>query len=147
MGQAMLGRSQLWALGLHLQLYQEAAQPPPVNPPAESTKSDCRPYFCPLTASSNKITTDSRSLADRQQGNPHSLPMFTLPDRKDVTMSSPFMAAYVRLLIRTCHKRGVHAMGGMAAFIPIKNNPSANEAAMAKVQGIEGVLSGFAQSS
>jgi malate synthase len=49
-------------------------------------------------------------------------------------MASPFMSAYVKLLIKTCHKRGVHAMGGMAAQIPIKNNPSANAAAMAKVR-------------
>jgi hypothetical protein len=48
-------------------------------------------------------------------------------------MTSPFMDAYVRLLIKTCHKRGVHAMGGMAAQIPIKNDPAANEAALSKV--------------
>jgi malate synthase len=57
-----------------------------------------------------------------------------LPNRADVTMTSPFMDAYVRLLIKTCHKRGVHAMGGMAAQIPIKNNPAANEAALNKVR-------------
>ena len=57
-------------------------------------------------------------------------PQFVLPDRDDVTMKVPFMAAYVRLLIQTCHKRGVHAMGGMAAQIPIKNDPKANEVAM-----------------
>ncbi|KAI5310046.1 hypothetical protein KEM55_001868 [Ascosphaera atra] len=45
-------------------------------------------------------------------------------------MTVPFMDAYVRLLIQTCHRRGVHAMGGMAAQIPIKNDPKANEAAM-----------------
>lgn len=55
--------------------------------------------------------------------------------RVDVTMTSPFMDAYVRLLIKTCHKRGVHAMGGMAAQIPIKNDPAANEAALTKVRG------------
>jgi malate synthase len=49
-------------------------------------------------------------------------------------MASPFMSSYVKLLIKTCHKRGVHAMGGMAAQIPIKNNPAANAAAMAKVR-------------
>lgn len=48
-------------------------------------------------------------------------------------MTSPFMDAYVQLLIKTCHKRGVHAMGGMAAQIPIKNDPAANEAALNKV--------------
>jgi malate synthase len=47
-------------------------------------------------------------------------PSFVLPDRSDVGMKSPFMDAYVKLLIKTCHARGVHAMGGMAAQIPIK---------------------------
>jgi len=61
-------------------------------------------------------------------------PEYVLPDRSDVTMTVPFMDAYVRLLIQTCHKRGVHAMGGMAAQIPIKNDPKANEAAMSKVR-------------
>ncbi|KAF4549948.1 Malate synthase [Elsinoe fawcettii] len=59
---------------------------------------------------------------------------FVLPNRDDVTMTVPFMDSYVRLLIKTCHKRGVHAMGGMAAQIPIKNDPKANEAAMEKVR-------------
>ncbi|KAI8820122.1 malate synthase [Fimicolochytrium jonesii] len=59
---------------------------------------------------------------------------FVLPDRGDITMTTPFMDAYVRLLIKTCHKRGVHAMGGMAAFIPIKDDPAKNDAAMAKVR-------------
>ncbi|CDO77098.1 hypothetical protein BN946_scf184501.g2 [Trametes cinnabarina] len=57
-----------------------------------------------------------------------------LPDRKDVTMEVGFMDAYVRLLIQTCHKRRVAAMGGMSAQIPIKNDPKANEIAMAKVR-------------
>ena len=57
-----------------------------------------------------------------------------LPDRKDVGMTQPNMAAYTRLLVQTCHKRGIHAMGGMAAQIPIKNDPQANEAAMARVR-------------
>ena len=61
-------------------------------------------------------------------------PEFLLPDRAAVTMTSPFLSAYVDLLIRTCHKRGVHAMGGMAAQIPIKNDPAANTAAMDKVK-------------
>ncbi|KAJ3371338.1 Malate synthase, glyoxysomal [Allomyces arbusculus] len=61
-------------------------------------------------------------------------PQFVLPQRGDVTMTTPFMDAYVRLLIQTCHKRGVHAMGGMAAQIPIKDNKAANDAAMAKVR-------------
>ena len=57
-----------------------------------------------------------------------------LPDRSDVTMTVPFMEAYVKLLISTCHRRGVHAMGGMAAVIPIKNDEAANEKAMASVK-------------
>lgn len=57
-----------------------------------------------------------------------------LPDRGDVTMTVPFMQAYVNLLIQTCHKRGVAAIGGMAAQIPIKDNPQANEVAMSKVR-------------
>lgn len=55
---------------------------------------------------------------------------FVLPDRSQVTMTSPFMDAYVRLLIKTCHRRGVHAMGGMAAQIPIKHDKAANDKAM-----------------
>jgi len=60
---------------------------------------------------------------------------FILPDRSDVTMTVPFMSAYVQLLIKTCHRRGVAAMGGMSAQIPIKGDLVANEAAMAKVRG------------
>jgi malate synthase len=55
---------------------------------------------------------------------------FILPDRGCVTMTVPFMDAYVKLLIQTCHKRGVHAMGGMAAQIPIKDDKEANDKAM-----------------
>ena len=62
------------------------------------------------------------------------LPGFLLPDRGLVTMEKHFLASYVTLLIRTCHRRGIHAMGGMAAQIPIKNDPEANEAALAKVK-------------
>jgi malate synthase len=51
-----------------------------------------------------------------------------------VTMDKAFLAAYVDLLIKTCHRRGIHAMGGMAAQIPIKNDPAANEAATKKVE-------------
>jgi malate synthase len=61
-------------------------------------------------------------------------PHMVLPNRADVTMTSPFMDAYVQLLIKTCHRRGVHAMGGMAAQIPIKNDTAANDAALAKVR-------------
>lgn len=59
---------------------------------------------------------------------------FVLPDRSAVTMTTPFMEAYVHLLIATCHRRGVHAMGGMAAQIPVQNNPQANKAAEEKVR-------------
>ncbi|CAI7612348.1 unnamed protein product [Penicillium bialowiezense] len=61
-------------------------------------------------------------------------PNFVLPDRSDVTMTVPFMDSYVKLLIKTCHRRGVHAMGGMAAQIPIKNDPAANDKAMESVR-------------
>ncbi len=63
-----------------------------------------------------------------------SRPEFVLPDRSQVTMDKSFLAAYVRLLIRTCHRRGIHAMGGMAAQIPIKNDPQANAAALERVR-------------
>jgi malate synthase len=59
---------------------------------------------------------------------------FLLPDRSQVTMDRAFLKAYVELLIQTCHRRGIHAMGGMAAQIPIKNDPVANEAALEKVR-------------
>ena len=57
-----------------------------------------------------------------------------LPDRSQVTMEQPFMRAYTQLTVRTCHRRGVHAMGGMAAQIPIKNDPEANRTALDKVR-------------
>jgi malate synthase len=60
-------------------------------------------------------------------------PQFVLPDRVSVTMEKHFLASYVALLIQTCHRRGIHAMGGMAAQIPIKNDVAANDAAMQKV--------------
>jgi malate synthase len=59
---------------------------------------------------------------------------FVLPDRGQVTMEAPFLQAYVRLLIKTCHRRGAHAMGGMAAQIPIKDDPDANAKALEKVR-------------
>ena len=59
---------------------------------------------------------------------------YVLPDRGQVTMAVPFMAGYSKLVIQTCHKRRVHAMGGMSAFIPIKNNEAANNAAIEKVR-------------
>jgi len=58
---------------------------------------------------------------------------FVLPDRASVTMEKHFLASYVALLIKTCHRRGIHAMGGMAAQIPIKGDDAANDAAMQKV--------------
>ena len=59
---------------------------------------------------------------------------FCLADRPKVTMTSPFMRAYALLLLKTCHKRGAPAIGGMAALIPIKNDPEKNEIAMAGVR-------------
>ena len=57
-----------------------------------------------------------------------------LPERGQVTMTQPFLKAYSELLVRTCHRRGAHAMGGMAAQIPISGDPDANEAALARVR-------------
>lgn len=59
---------------------------------------------------------------------------FLLPDRNAVTMTVPFMRAYTELLVRTCHRRGAHAIGGMAAFIPSRRDPRVNETALAKVR-------------
>ena len=59
---------------------------------------------------------------------------FLLPDRNSVTMTAPFIRAYTELLVRTCHKRGAHAIGGMAAFIPSRRDPQVNETALAKVR-------------
>jgi malate synthase len=59
---------------------------------------------------------------------------FLIPDRATVTMERHFLKSYVDLLIKTCHRRGAHAMGGMAAQIPIRDNPKANEEAMARVR-------------
>jgi len=59
---------------------------------------------------------------------------FVLPDRNSVTMTAPFMRAYTELLVRTCHKRGAHAIGGMAAFIPSRKDKAVNDAAMEKVR-------------
>ena len=61
-------------------------------------------------------------------------PDFLLPDRIQVTMTVPFMRAYTELLVRTCHKRGAFALGGMAAFIPTRKDPEVNEVALAKVR-------------
>jgi malate synthase len=61
-------------------------------------------------------------------------PEFVLPDRSAVTMAVPFMFAYTELLVKTCHARGAHAMGGMAAFIPSRRDPEVNAAALEKVR-------------
>jgi malate synthase len=57
-----------------------------------------------------------------------------LPDRAQVTMTVPFMRAYTELLVRSCHRRGAHAIGGMAAFIPSRRDPAVNEVALARVR-------------
>jgi malate synthase len=61
-------------------------------------------------------------------------PEFVLPDRAQVTMSVPFMRAYARLLVRTCHRRGAHAIGGMAAFVPSRRDPEVNARALERVR-------------
>ncbi|GAA2653651.1 malate synthase [Paractinoplanes durhamensis] len=61
-------------------------------------------------------------------------PRMILPDRASVTMTAPFMRAYSELLVKTCHRRGAFAMGGMAAFIPSRRDPQVNEVALAKVR-------------
>ncbi len=61
-------------------------------------------------------------------------PDMVLPDRSQVTMTVPFMRAYTELLVQTCHRRGAHAIGGMAAFIPSRRDPEANDRAMARVR-------------
>jgi malate synthase len=59
---------------------------------------------------------------------------FLLPERNAVTMTAPFMRAYTELLVATCHRRGAHAIGGMAAFIPSRRDPEVNAKALAKVR-------------
>jgi malate synthase len=61
-------------------------------------------------------------------------PSRIFPDRGTVTMAQPFLRAYTQLVIQTCHRRGVHAIGGMSALIPVKGDPAANEAAFEKVR-------------
>jgi malate synthase len=61
-------------------------------------------------------------------------PAFMLPDRAQVTMAVPFMRAYAELLVRTCHRRGAHAIGGMAAFIPSRRDRVVNDRAFVKVR-------------
>ncbi|MGQ0841665.1 malate synthase A [Actinokineospora sp.] len=65
-------------------------------------------------------------------------PEFVLPDRDSVTMTAPFMRAYTELLVRTCHRRGAFAMGGMAAFIPNRRDPEVTTRALAKVREDKG---------
>ncbi len=60
-------------------------------------------------------------------------PSLVLPDRAQVTMAVPFMRAYTQLLVKTCHRRGAHAMGGMSAFIPNRREPEVTDNALAKV--------------
>jgi malate synthase len=66
-------------------------------------------------------------------------PEFVLPDRVQVTMGVPFMRAYVEQLVRTCHRRGAHAIGGMAAFIPSRKDEAVNRTALARVREDKGV--------
>ena len=63
-----------------------------------------------------------------------SRPDFLTPDRAQITMTVPFMRAYTELLVKTCHKRGAFAMGGMAAFIPSRRDPKVNEVALPRVR-------------
>ena len=70
------------------------------------------------------------SLIKKFSNDPHAV----LPDRAQVTMTTHFMRSYSKLAIKTCHRRNVHAMGGMSAYIPIKSDPFANEKAIAQVQ-------------
>ncbi|CAN5870764.1 malate synthase A [soil metagenome] len=65
-------------------------------------------------------------------------PEFVLPDRGQLTMSVPFMRAYTELLVRTCHRRGAHAIGGMAAFIPSRRDAEVNAHALARVREDKG---------
>jgi malate synthase len=65
-------------------------------------------------------------------------PEFVLPDRAQLTMAVPFMRAYTELLVRTCHRRGAHAVGGMAAFIPSRRDPEVNANAFARVREDKG---------
>ena len=72
-------------------------------------------------------------------------PEFVLPDRAQVTMTVPFMRGYTELLVKTCHRRGAYAIGGMAAFIPSRRDPEVNRVALAKVRDdkIREVTDGF----
>ncbi len=76
------------------------------------------------------LHADHRSYIKKLRAHPDKV----LPDRTLVNMTQPFMRAYVLLLIQTCHRRGVHAMGGMSAYIPVKDNPEANTAALQQIR-------------
>ena len=100
------------------------------SPRSRWTRScgSCKRPLAPASTSGAGTTSSpaSRSSASNQD--------FCLADRAQVTMTAPFMRAYALLLVKTCHRRNAPAMGGMAAQIPIKNDPAANEAALEKVR-------------
>jgi malate synthase len=73
----------------------------------------------------------------------HAHPEFMLPERSQVTMTTHFLKSYAELLIQTCHKRGAFAMGGMSAFIPVKNDAAANDKAFAAVRADKEREAGF----
>ena len=87
---------------------------------------ELRPHVCGLNAGRWDYIF---SMAKRF----HSDPAFVLPDRSSVTMTSSFMRAYTELLVKTCHRRGSHAIGGMSNFIPNRRKPDVTEVALAKV--------------
>ena len=74
-------------------------------------------------------------------------PEFVLPDRAQVTMAVPFMRAYIEQLVRTCHRRGAHAIGGMAAFIPSRRDEEVNRVALARVREDKGREAGSASTA
>ena len=83
------------------------------------------------SAGSTRAAGITSSASSRSSGRS---PTFVLPDRAQVTMTVPFMRAYTELLVKTCHRRGAHAIGGMAAFIPSRRDPQVNEVALARVR-------------
>ena len=106
------------------------------SPRSRWTRS-CTSCASTRPASTSAAGTTSSAASRNSARNPD----FCLADRAQVTMTAPFMRAYALLLVKTCHRRGAHAMGGMAAQIPIKNDPAANEAALgqgARRQGARG---------
>ena len=87
---------------------------------------ELRDYGCSLNAGRwDYMFSMIKCFRDREE--------FMLPDRNSVTMTVPFMRAYTELLVKTCHRRGAHAMGGMAAFIPSRTDEEANAKAQAKI--------------